>query len=83
MIQSSFFVKNENLLKLQDAVKNSGCRFVNFKASDLIREQFVVVEGDSDQIRLFDQIYDRLTTNIRESVRKPTFAQKVRRFFNI
>lgn len=57
MITSSFYVENKDLKKPQNAVKSSGCRFVNFKPFTESSRQYVTIEGNSDEINSFNSIF--------------------------
>lgn len=76
MITQSQYIKSENILKFQTAVKNSGCRFVNFKAFSSIKSQYVVIEGSSKSLELCNSQFYRLTTGIKETTRKKSIFKK-------
>lgn len=83
MIEHSFSIDTKNILKLQNSVKSSGCRFVYFKPDSNLRKQWVIISGDSESMNKFNELYSRLTTNINETTKKRNLFFKIKNFFNL
>jgi hypothetical protein len=81
MYQKTLFVDNKDLLKLQQSVISSNCRFLNFIPSSKLKTQRVIVEGDSESIDSFNILFQKSKIKIRETIKKDSLLLKFKKIF--